>query len=537
MSIGRLCAALILPMSAILLYGCADSGFKQSALVTEFNSLQKRLQAPAKADTTRMALQLDNRIFVAGYPLADLTVEGRDYTVFALARPTYSEGGSQQSSYRNPSTGLKTVLINRITPQVNIEQGKARFALEGKIPIWKRNWWIFWSRPALYFFPVEITPASVPFGKSNIRVLRWTNRTPSWGSSLQPPALPDHLKDLRASALFVAQESYTFYEPGVRFPLSFHLELDQWATKKLYSMLMEGDSAGINYWDKPKIERMIHWLDAYPCFMDAVEYHANRRHPIFMTRDKENIAAIKREQKAHELLEKSIERDSLWQEPRELLEDVEDSLSGTNPLDMEPADMGQRIRFGIGGKAFYYDNYAYYEPAALPKGFYAFAASIFGMYQASQNISIAAGLEPFTVRSPTPEGRQLGFVQPFLCVNYQTPLRVQLGEFGSRLQLSCGVIRLSDSFERDHHTYEGSGVAFDVGLSLVPRRHFRFKGPESDGINRSGWLELGYRGGSIDKFTTEINGREVVLTDDFNRQQSFKPNGFWLALNVDLLGF
>jgi len=528
MNLGRLCKALVLPMSALLLYGCGGSGLEQSAIATEFDYLQKRLQAPATADTTRRAIHLDDRIFIAGYPIADLNFEGREYTVFALARPTYLSGGYHS---------IMSVPFGQIPSEVKIVQGKVRFALEGRIPIWKCNWWFFWSRPALYFFPAEIATARVPFGKDNLQVLKGTKRTPSWGSALQPPALPDHLKDLRASALFIAEESYSFQFAYSKVPISLHLEINHWATKEFYSKLLKGEFGEVSWWDDAKIERMIHWLDAYPCYMDAVEYHAKRRDPIFMAGDRENIAAIRREQKAQSLLEKSIERDPLWQEPHDLLKEVKDSLSGPNPLNAEPVGMGQRIRFGIGGKAFYYDNYAYYEPVALSKGFYAFTASIFGMYQTSQNMSIAAGLEPFTVRSPTPEGRQLGLVQPFLCVNYQTPLRVQLGAFGSRLQLSCGAIRLNDSFKRNGRTYEGNGFAFDVGVSLTPRRHFRFKGPESDGINRSGWLEIGYRSGSIDKFTTEIDGREVALTDEFNRQQSFKPKGFWLALNVDFLGF
>lgn len=125
--------------------------------------------------------------------------------------------------------------------------------------------------------------------------------------------------------------------------------------------------------------------------------------------------------------------------------------------------------------------------------------------------------------------------QVYLHLNYQTPLRIQMGNTGRRLQLTVGVVRLSDQIELAGETYKGTGTGFDVAVSLVPRKGYYFHGPESKTLNKSGFIQLGYRSGEIDEYRG--GSPEAVLAFEDGGALNYKPRGWWLGIDWDFFGF
>lgn len=533
-------AHLRLLAASCLISGCASrNALQHTAIGLESDQLARILAPESAVAESAMAASVADTMSIAAFPKHIVDGHEQDYTIFSLAKPKYFAGiPSMMTPSVNSRTGAVTMNRTPETPaRVDFSTSNLAFGVKGRIPIITKRHWLLFRKPCLYYFTAVHTGQSSVGDHTKMKLLDIVGGGPSapW-ISMRPPELPRHLDHLRHSAVFIARSSYILGSVGAFVPAYFALEFDRDATRRLYRRLLTERSQGYDEWQEEDLQDMLSWLAAYPGYEKAAAYLADQRTPWFVGWDRENLVPAKRLDAAASHIRQALESDPNWDDARVMSEKIEGARVALAASVVGPGIEGDRAGLGLALRLMP-SAHGYDGVAAGDRTFGSLA--FFGRYQLQRDLSLALGSEALKVTSSADEVQSIAPSpgQVYLQLDYQTPLRIQMGSRGHRLQFTFGAVRLADELSLDGRTFRGIGAAWDIAVSLVPRQEYGYRGPESRCLNKSGLIELGFRSGSIGKYSAQgaEGGASLVASD--GRTVTLRPQGLWLALNFDIVHF
>ena len=139
-------------------------------------------------------------------------------------------------------------------------------------------------------------------------------------------------------ALFIARRGYDLGSPFASVPVNFHIGFDHKNTRALYEKILAGEFGADHPWDEDELTRLNRWLSAYPHHQKAEAFLNDEKTPWFVAMDSPTLLRERRLQAGRENLEKAVECDPQWNEPKDRLADVDEEAAGwASPASPWPA--------------------------------------------------------------------------------------------------------------------------------------------------------------------------------------------------------
>jgi|GEM_PF-3593599 len=556
---------IVLLINTIQLIGCSSyySGLNDSSLFHGLQSLEDRLTV---SDTSSIAQKI---IIAAGYPVGHIKSINDSVTVLALGKAEYSAGDNSSTfttqSYVSTGSGSGYWATTKhttpaIPASVSIKPTKEYFVYNYRLPILKVFRLIPPKMvPCFYCFVGVISPLSLEYNNKNIRIIspcihggdtvsnseecEIMTKLPS-AEGFNLPELPVHLKNLSISPAIIINEYYPLGRPYAVVPNDLRMIIDVRKSIKLYTILSSGYSENDDSTSKTDAARMLSWLKAYDLTEKAKKYFLGNSTPFFCGIDNQEIFFRKRTHRAYELYLEAAGCDSNWsyakEKTSEMLQRLSDSSNNYSVKPSSTKSSKRRWRIGNSIRFSGYITAGRSSEAQQRKRTYPLTLS--GAYLLSKDLALEMDWRPFDMEVKTTNHGEsydfFKFARFGIGFRYQTPVRVQLWNMGTRFCISSKLcldqnsITLGGGYGSDSTSYEYDGlkgkataVCWDVGMGFIMRKSiFELSSPYCA-------LELGYRFGRFTEFTTMFQGRETVLHSvNDGKKISFDPSGWFISI-------
>jgi hypothetical protein len=564
---------IVLLYITIQLTGCSSSSYNFSTISQKnsnlynsslFHVLQSIEEQLAMSNTTSAG----TNIIAAGYPVEHIKSGNDSVTIVALGKAKYHQG-SNSSSYTTRSymqsgigNGCWTTTTN-YTPArpafVSIEPTKEYFGYNYKLPILKTFRLIPPKmEPCFYYFTGVISPNTMEYNNKNSHIItpgiqdgKMDSNSEEFGimkhgsytAGFNVPDIPLHLKNLSMSPVFIMNKWYSLDRPFAMVPGDLRLSIDLRKTIELYTIFSSGYPGNDDYKFKTDAARMLSWLNAYALTLRADKYNLGDSTIIFCGIDSKNIFFRKTTQRAYELYREASDCDSNWCYPKEkaseMLRRLSDSLITDSVKNTSTTLSKRRWRIGMCARVAGMKANSRSTTRLLLRPD---PVILSGAYLFSKDLAFETDWLPIEIKTRhTPNGDINDFfnlVRFGIGFRYQTPVRVQFREIGTRFCISSkfcldqssftlGHGYGSDSTDFEYYGLKGKATALcgDIGIGFIQRKSiFQLSSPYLA-------VELGYRFSRFTEFTTKLHGRETVLKSAYDgKTVGFDPSGWFITV-------
>jgi len=534
-------------LSVMMLTGC-KSGKKYSGEIERSHLYQDYSVLNLTLESGGQGLTETDTIPVAAFPVRHFESAGEDYTLMDLGFPYYDPGGvtTRRGRYEalhdpghyDPVSIRVERAVTRIVV-VNASYGIARnestalVAIPLKLPIKRTRSWIFWTKlnPDLIYFPARPTAGTVTVEGQVIPILEPAQSFPRGqgkdGESgaakgktfgIRGPAIPDHLQEIWKPPFLVVRSKVQLPGPGVPVSQDTRLALNFEATRDLFEGLRHRNDPLVQDLAEPEAKLILAWLDAFEVMEDAKKFHQQKKTPSFVAIDEPGLTQKKRDEKALDLAAEAKEIDPEWEFPDQFRWEVGSSL-----LAGEPAEKpGGSRSFRKLSLALDMD----FKRMDLPPNRFAnhWTTYIgFGLkYQMSQSLAFGATWKPFLFFKPFDFE---SWVPGRYSIRglYQTPIRIQLGNKGYRLEIEAAYDRLPQVIEYNGVDYRYDEVGWELALGLTPRRNYWLQRKDQP------WrLQFGYHWGADGSFVSAAGDHYTNM----GQKVIYHPEGIFIRLEM-----
>lgn len=497
--------------------GCFSGGLSTTRIYNEARRSAMRVTASMPGDT----------LLVTAFVVDEAEVAGIEYTRMAVAVPHYDYGSS--GGRGAPSTPAS----------VNLKAGKTHFAVRARVPhrdvSWPLSWFYNDWQPVQ--FAAEGLGGTIALAGEVLPVLLptpdaedWTSRVDSivadFGVTATYRHLPRHVRAKREPVFLVVEDEYTLKSVGARVPRNLNVAPDIRASVGLNRHISEVPLRYAALWAQGPPDATSAWLEAKLRCDQADAFLNGEACPVFVAVDRRGLVAERRWDSARRLLGEAMGWDSTYCRSTTLATRI---ASGPGELPEDPP-MGRRFTLSLSMEPNL--RWRSDEPNVIGRehGTVNTSIGLRAALQVLQTVNVVASWHPGEIFGH--EEAEYGAFEPDRFgagLRYQTPLRVQLGTVGTRLEGSIEVRRLAYVAETSGYEFTASGPAVDIGIALAGRPGFWCQGRRGL-VGRFG---VAWRIADVGDFKTEIDGQEAVLVSTVNgKPMTYDADAFLVSIEI-----
>ena len=495
----------ILLLAGLALAGCAPNAsdpFQKSALNRHFERIRDHVDSAIAADSLPPSSE------VPAYALGHVEIDGADYTLLNLARPTYNRGNlAEWGSRYDAATGKSSPTFSPArNARVHFKRTECRFLLQGKFPLSA-------GKQPLVCLPLDWIEQQIDLDEATYRCSDLHFSFAGDGNAVESNSrLPEHLPRV-PGFYFITQNPSDLGKPFHIPGSDFQMRIDTWETREMFIDLQSGHMDSSPQFKLANLDALIDWLLAK---WHYEQYEAAKKvPPSFIALDRPGLAREIQLERMLEHLQAARSADSQWNLPRGYLPVVTETLElhrrSTSRMSRPP--MGSRFKLGV--DAVWLSGSGGDEEHVIGE---TYRLTLRGnlTWQVLNDMTIGVGA-----------GLLLG--SPSCRIDYQLPIRIQGADAGFRLQFSSEFMPVREERYIGDQLFRAEGWTCDLGIGIRGRNKYHYQAKR--GFYTGGELTLGFRFGNLGEFRSTENDALLVWGPDAIPVE-FNPAQFWIRVRI-----